>query len=454
MSKGPSQPLLAHVSTGAGLPQYQPYPGPYYQAVPVNVRIEVQPYRARRSPLRRFIVSFLIALGIWTLIKVIIVHHRHLGHQMPWDDDWDIPANVVADQCVSDDHFSGSSAEVAYDIPLSPETVLLLSRYRSWSFFGVGSSMSGSLHVTTSTRLHNTAKIVIHSLRRTGVRACLVTGTEGEIGVALFGQKSWWMRFNPSSFMKIDLVLPHTLTPLQLKGIVAELPNFSFDVGSLKGAVDFESVTFRTSNAAIKVESLVASHARLHSSNARITANSFISSDLTISTSNAPISGTYNTSSSLTLATANAPITVSVGLESNDNTRPTTLIMRTSNNRLDAEVTLVTDARKGGDFDINGMTSNGRIAITVPGSPVDSALALTARTSNAAAVVKLHSAYQGSFMVTTSKYPPTVERLDPGDARQFELRVPGQGYVYSKEANKALGRVMVSTSNARAVLAV
>ncbi|KAJ6472403.1 hypothetical protein C8R45DRAFT_1012974 [Mycena sanguinolenta] len=454
MSKASSQPLITRVSTGVGPPQYQPYPG-HYQAIPVNVRIEVQPYRARRSPLRRFMLSFLVAVGILGLIK--IVHHRHLGHRMPWDEQWNMPANVVADQCVSDDHFSGNSAEVAFDIPLNPETVLLLSRYRPSSFFGVGSSMSGRVHVTTSTRLKNTARVVIHSLRNTGARACLVTGTEGEIGVALFSQTSWWMGFS-AAFINIDLVLPRASTALELKGIVAELPNFSFDVENLRGAVDFQSATFHTSNAAIEVESLVASHARLRSSNARITANSLISSDLTISTSNAGISGTFNTSSSLTLTTSNAPIAVTVGLENNHHTRPTTLVMRTSNDHVDAEVTLVTDARKGGDFSITGTTSNRKIAIAVPGSPVDSALALTARTSNAAAEVKLHSAYQGSFMVSTSNASPTVERLNmTGDAREFEyseVHGHGRGYVYSKEANKGLGRVMVSTSNAPAMLFV
>ncbi|KAJ7229526.1 hypothetical protein B0H12DRAFT_1059701 [Mycena haematopus] len=459
MSKTSSQPLLAHASAGAAPPQYQPHPGPYYQTVPVTVRIEVQP-KYRRSPLHRFVVAFLVAVGIWVVIKTIMVHHRHLGDGIPWDDQWDIPSDIAVDRCVSgaSDDFPGNSAEATFDIPLSPETVLLVSRYRSHSFFGVGSSLSGSLHVTTSARLNNTARVVIHSLSNTRAKACLVKGTDGEAGVGLFSQGSWWTFHPDATFTKIDLVLPRAATALKLKGIVANLPNFSLDVGNLKGAVEFESATLKTSNAGIKVDSMTASRAQLRSSNARITANSFISSDLTISTSNAGISGTFNTSSTLNMRTSNAPITVNVGLENNHNTRPTTLVMRTSNNRLDAEVVLFTDARKGGDFGITGTTSNGILNIAVPGSPVDSALGLTARTSNAAAEVKLHGAYQGVFTVSTSNVSPKVTRLnETGDARHFEysaVRGHGRGYVYSREANKELGRAIVTTSNAPVVLFV
>jgi hypothetical protein len=39
-----------------------------------------------------------------------------------------------------------------------------------------------------------------------------------------------------------------------LKGIVAELPNFSINAGNLKDAVEFESASLKTSNAAVSVE--------------------------------------------------------------------------------------------------------------------------------------------------------------------------------------------------------
>jgi hypothetical protein len=88
-----------------------------------------------------------------------------------------------------------------------------------------------------------------------------------------------------------------------------------------------------------------------------------------------------------------------------------------------AKVTLVTDARKGGNFSVTGTTSNGPLTIAVPGSPVDNALSLLTRRSNGAAEVKLHGAYQGMFMVTTSNFSPVLftRRLnETGDGRRIE----------------------------------
>ncbi|KAF8206081.1 hypothetical protein K438DRAFT_1817805 [Mycena galopus ATCC 62051] len=460
MSKVSSQPLLVNASAGAGPPHYQPHPGMAYHTIPVNVNIhlEAQAYGYRRSPLRRFCVAFLVAVSLWVLIKAIIMHH-HLG--FGHGTHWGTPSNLVVDQCVSGSALPmhGNSPDAVFDVPLSPETVLLVSRYQSSSFFGAGSSLSGSFDVSTSMQLDDKmGRIVVHSLHGTEVQVCLMTGTHGEIGVGLFNRGSWWPGYG--KFLKIDLMLPHARTPVQLKGIIAELPNFSLNVGNLADTVVFGSATFKTSNAAVRVESMTAGHAQLHSSNGRITADSFVSSDLDIKTSNAGISGTFNTSTTLHLTTSNAPITVTVGLENSPKTRRTTLMMRTSNNRIDANVSLFTDARKGGDFGITGTTSNGRVNIAVPASPIDSALDLTARTSNAAAELTLHRAYQGSLTVSTSNNYPEIKRLnEKEDGRQFEysqMRGHGHGYVYAKgkEANKKLGNVVVKTSNAPVVLFV
>jgi hypothetical protein len=129
--------------------------------------------------------------------------------------------------------------------------------------------------------------------------------------------------------------------------------------------------------------------------------------------------------------------------------------------RLDAKVHLTTNAHKGGDFRVTGTTSNGGLNLELPTSPVDSALNLMARTSNAAAEVRLHNAYQGFFRVATSAhFVPSVTQVDESgeDKRQIEYSaVRGReinGYAYLKEKNKELGRVVLSTSNAPAELFV
>jgi len=135
--------------------------------------------------------------------------------------------------------------------------------------------------------------------------------------------------------------------------------------------------------------------------------------------------------------------------------------MSTSNNRLNATINLTASGRskKGGNFRVIGSTSNGPLNITFIGSPLESALALNAHTSNAVAGVTLHSAYQGWFGLSTSHHAATVTRLNTtDDGRRIEHERSADsssyGYVYSKEEYKKLGRVQITTSNARAALFV
>jgi hypothetical protein len=154
------------------------------------------------------------------------------------------------------------------------------------------------------------------------------------------------------TFMKISLVLPRSTAPLQLKGIVAELPNFSLNVGNLTDAVvsdQGQTILIAVLQTLIKIsvshcrpyeaaDFECGHHRRRMSLSSPIpifidtrSSLSLISSDLTLKTSNAGITGTFNISGSLHMTTSNAPITVTVGLESNAEKRPTTLVMHTSN---------------------------------------------------------------------------------------------------------------------------
>ncbi|KAJ6572417.1 hypothetical protein DFH09DRAFT_1152897 [Mycena vulgaris] len=467
------QPLLFTAPTGAGLPQYHPAAGSY-QAIPFPACVENQP-QYRRSPLRRFIVSLFFAVGIYAALKTIFAFHHHHRHRTHGGHRWDIPANVFIDRCVSGSAWAVSdastatgrashrAAEATFEIPLTPDTVLGVSRHNPSSYFSQSPLLSGNLDITTSPHLKNTAKIVINSFYDThelgNVMACLITGDDGETGVRIFTRRSWMGRGREATVMQIRLVLPQPEKPLQLKGLVTDLPNFSHNIGDLKNAIEFKSVLVRSSNAALRVKSLSAARAKLQTSNGAISANSLISADLILRTSNAGISGTFNTSSQLDLTTSNAPITVSVGLEHTNGSRPTRLRMRTSNHRLDAKVSLSTQTKsKGGDFDITGTTSNGPLKIEFPAAPWDAALVFTARTSNKPAEVTLHETYEGSLELATSQHSASLTRMDEsGDKRKVDYEKAGRelkGYVYAKEANKERGRVKVTSSNAPVVLFV
>ncbi|KAJ7252934.1 hypothetical protein C8J57DRAFT_1519726 [Mycena rebaudengoi] len=105
---------------------------------------------------------------------------------------------------------------------------------------------------------------------------------------------------------------------------------------------------------------------------------------------------------------------VQVGLESISNT-PVQLIMRTSNNHIESSISLLTPQGAHGKFGVSATTSNGRLNIDFPASPPDSTLDLTAGTSNAAASVTLHEAYEGVFALDTSNAKLSLRCLNPDE---------------------------------------
>ncbi|KAJ6524850.1 hypothetical protein DFH09DRAFT_1329210 [Mycena vulgaris] len=486
MSKQSSQPLLQGAPTGGGLPQYSYRPVSYkvhpvsYQAVsyqPIALPLRTE---CRRSLVRRFIVAFLVAVGIFAALKVVVRHHKHAARHR-----WNIPANMILDRCergsawaVSDvallDPAAGPfqhAAETSFEIPLAAGIVLVLARYTKASYFFGGTPLSGSLDITNFPRLnHTTARVVVSSTYgRSSIKACLMRGEDGEAGVGIFVHaagllRSQEFRENPAHTSAGDA------TPAN-KRARRRPPHFSVNVGDLKDAVEFASVKLRTSNAA----SLSARDAELRTSNSAISVDSLIGSSLTLATSSAGISGAFCTTGSLYMATSNAPINVSVRLESLNSTRPTTLHMRTSNNLLAAHVSLAVPAEsepesesesesEGGRFGVVGTTSNGRLVIGFPSAPRGAALEFTARTSNAKAEVALPRAYEGTFALATSGYSASVLRDGDErwgeDKRQIEYE-PGRssgravrGYIYKDAENKERGRVGVTTSNAPVVLIV
>jgi len=133
-----------------------------------------------------------------------------------------------------------------------------------------------------------------------------MTGHDGVTGVGIFTKRlSFWRSKKEGTVMKIELILPEGKKPLHLKGLIADLPNFSFNVGNLTNAVQLKSVSFRTSNSPVNVASLSAEDAKMRTSNGAIRVTSLFSSTLDLHTSNAGISGEFNTSGSLSITTSN-----------------------------------------------------------------------------------------------------------------------------------------------------
>jgi hypothetical protein len=285
-------------------------------------------------------------------------------------------------------------------------------------------------------------------------KACLLSRGEGENGVGIF-TPVWRFDRHPRGRdyqvgFEITIILPELSgdsAPLTIKNFETDFGNSVHRIGDLNGKVFFDSISLRGSNGPIGVKSLTATKGKIHSSNG-------------------PILGTFNTTKVLILETSNSPIRVNVGLESDKDGSSPVFNARTSNGKLEADISLISAAGSGGAFNIVATTSNSPLRVDFPASPIDSKLSLKAATSNSPAVVSLNPAYEGSFTLQTSRLSASIRRKaeveDPTGKerkRQVNYRTIGKrivtGEVYWESDEKtAAGVVDVRTSNSPIVLEI
>ncbi|KAI0696204.1 hypothetical protein C8T65DRAFT_37507 [Cerioporus squamosus] len=229
-------------------------------------------------------------------------------------------------------------------------------------------------------------------------------------------------------------------SPLKLENLGTHLPQYTHHVEDIGDTAYFEFLRLKGSNSHINVESVAGNLVLVKSSNGAIT-------------------GTYNTSTSLVLETSNAPITVNANLL-NGNERPTVLYAKTSNGRVDAEVTLATNTSDGtqGKYHVTTRSSNAPLHVAFVDAPVDSALTAIAHTSNSPVHVALHETFEGRFDASTSSWFTPEVRWKPvedpaGRERKRDVRIDTvkrshvHGSVYWDADGEERGSVTVETSN-------
>jgi len=185
---------------------------------------------------------------------------------------------------------------------------------------------------------------------------------------------------------------------LYVKNLETDLPLFAHCTGNLADTVDFDKVSFKSSNMPIEVGSLYATNAH-------------------VETSNSHIEGNFEISSSLKLLTANSYIKAKVDLFNDEDAGETEITMNTSNAPIDATLALISatssfhtrHSEVGGKFKVSAATALSPINITFVRSPVDSVLILDAFTSLSAATINLHETYEGTFNLATTWNNPAVE---------------------------------------------
>jgi hypothetical protein len=200
-----------------------------------------------------------------------------------------------------------------------------------------------------------------------------------------------------------------------------------------------------------------------------------------IHSSNGAIKGHFNCGSSIVLTTSNGAIEASVSLLNQENGNPSELKMKTSNgyvydfvqfvlpanyqhiSKIDAKIDLITHSGQDGIFDVETHTSNGAVTLEYNDMPINAVLMSEATSSNAASIVKLHSAFEGSFEVSTSNAAATLKELSAEDpSGQGRRRVVTQnreknrvrGSAHWSDSRQPKGRAVVRTSNGRVELVI
>ncbi|EMD33253.1 hypothetical protein CERSUDRAFT_87564 [Gelatoporia subvermispora B] len=294
-----------------------------------------------------------------------------------------------------------------------------------------------------------------HEVAFENAEVCLLQAAEGKNGVGIFRPKDLRCRWSREceqyrASFEVWVRIPSGAEengPTVVKKFETDMSLFAHRLHQLEGKVFFDAINLQTSNSRIISESLGAGYA-------------------TLRTSNGPISGTFNASHRLDLRTSNAPIDVDVQLLDAGDDDGTDLIMRTSNNHIEATTTLVSADvdRTNGTFSIDARTSNAHLSLAVPSAPVSHVLTLTARTSNARTSASLPSSWEGDFRLQTSLYTPTVnahtEVPDPSGQdrrRSVAVHTVRKGTVDGRAAwvpteERKTGVVNMRTSNAQLTL--
>ncbi|KAG6899586.1 hypothetical protein C0993_008960 [Termitomyces sp. T159_Od127] len=356
---------------------------------------------------------------------------------------WSIPSNITLGECgqwTEDISSRGDliAAVTTFQLPISSNTILFLSR----------GAAAGGIDIQYGGNGSDVQVIVKASYRfpeaLDTVNVCMVTRGEGENGVGIFNLPwSYPHHHRNVLHFAVIITLPKAAegSVLNIKAFETDMPLFTHEVTDLNGSVHFNSISLRTANSPIHVQSLEAEKA-------------------SVVTENSPIEGEFHSSSSLKLYTSNSPVNAHVTLFSADVGHYTDLDIFTSNSAIKGTLSLESAKEGGGKFKVHASTSNAPLELSFAEAPVDSILILDATTSIGPATVSLHPTYEGQYTAATSFQRPSVvinhDVEDPaGRGRKRLVRslanrgpiVSGTVRWYDGDDNKEfIGNVEVRTS--------
>ncbi|KAG8709152.1 hypothetical protein FRC09_000830 [Ceratobasidium sp. 395] len=421
----PRSPLPGGVVRSPAAAEYQPPPA--YVPSPTAPLLPGPPQKPRPSVAKRFFSAFVIAV-------VVLMGFNMLGHIIRWlvsssnpyewdnnprpedgnvlvcPDSWSPPKRNTGDdddlfRSLVDPGVTGQIHIPAYPVFSVSETFHLPMNSSLYYLLARGSAYSGAVIVRGEDGASPyTIKVDVtvryatqQALSR--ARVCMLQKPEGGYGVGIYTPRNrieWGGEYQDRLYFLVTVTLPTSRgSLLNLNAFDTNLPNFRHKFERLGDRVQFEHLSTQGTNSVIQADSLYVCQG-------------------TLKTTNGAINGQYNVTDSLVLQTTNGAIDVDVGVTNDDTHRASNVILGTTNGRLDSRVSLLTthDQRpqpKGGHFTVRTKTTNGRLNVQFPTSPIDSLLDFDGHTTNGHADVSLHAAYEGSFSIKTSSTSAEVD---------------------------------------------
>ncbi|KAJ4483603.1 hypothetical protein J3R30DRAFT_1807628 [Lentinula aciculospora] len=492
---------------------------------PYNRPIELEANdtrRRRESAGRRFCKAFAVALLIYVLVAIFFGTFSLRRKTVPkgWHSDFAIPNHVVVKSCTrgsemrnssigwgspyeftsdplsselsaglssslpSSNKFNYGSVQTSLSLPLSSDTLFLVSR---------GPLFTGGLRVEPSSDLEEgIAKVDVRItytdfakqskpfslLSQTSV--CLVhkrSGKGKQVGVGLFTSQNWPSSSYPRPQLTYDvtLVLPEPRGPsiLRLDAFETDLPNFHhLFTRPLDEFVTFGSLILKAGNGIVNAVSLTADNATIHTSNREINLKSLTSNFASLYTMNSEIKGHFTTSQSLEIKAINSNIKANIELVPQYSNGGGSISIQTTRKALEAVINIhhpsdffnffSTSSESSPTHYVSTRNKDGIVDVSVPLLPLNSALNLTAYSTNGRVTASLPATYEGSYALTTTNNLGEVhnehaedpaglgrERVwDSDSTRHNENR----GSVYWNESDKDKGAVVLKSINGQAEL--
>jgi hypothetical protein len=405
-----------------------------YEAFPTVAVQEYHYYtghvQRRRSSARRFCTSFAFVILVTALLQTMMVIARY-GMQFmdtnEWtsDEDFPIPPDLERVRCAWGDEIArhtqpGASlkqilrapltfpfiVQERFELPVDADNLFFLSR---------GVYSHGQIKVERSGKASDVVKVDVRlEYTRPGTpriaKVCQFKRGDKEVGFGVFTPEfPEYPRHSLTFLITVTLPKSDTSAHLHVKKFETDMPDFTQLFGRLGKVVFFDDISLKSVNGGINARSITAERGSVETTNGPVFFHHGEFGSFDVSSHNGPIQGVFNATGSLFLSTSNNSITAEIHINTDDNGEAI-LGLHTSHSHIDARVWLNNLAEAtGGDFGIVATTDHGPIKLDIVDSPVDSKMELTARTTEASALVVLPLTYEGRFELNSTPLPGEVQ---------------------------------------------